>query len=110
MNYAGEYYDRATRMIRSVSKNAQNGQEEETFTEGATYWARIEYASGRKQKDLGAVQTGNEGTIYVRNYPTLSPLDRLYAPEYGETWVIETIRKGSNELICEAYLYDDLEL
>jgi head-tail adaptor len=110
MAYAGDYYDRATRLIRSVSKNAQNGQEEEAFAEGNTLWCRIDYATGRKQKDFGADQTGIQGTIYVRNYPTLSPLDRLYAADYGETWIIETIRKGSNELICEAYLYDELEL
>jgi head-tail adaptor len=110
MAYAGDYYDRATRLIRSVSKNAQNGQEEETFTEGNTFWCRIDYANSRRQKDYGADQTGADGTIYIRNYPTLSPLDRLYSQEWGEVWIIESIKRGNNELICECTKYDDLAL
>ncbi len=108
--FSGDYYDRLQRLTRSVTKNPDNGQEEETFTPSEYLWGRIDYANSRRQKDYGSDQTGADGIISIRNYPTLSPLDRLYSQEWGEVWVIESIKRGNNELICECSKFDDLDL
>jgi len=94
--------------VRSVSKDSTNGQDEETFTPGSYYWCRVEIGSGRRQRDYGANQTGADVTVYVRNYPTLTALDRM--TDGTATLVIESIRAGDNEWICEAHYYDDLDI
>lgn len=110
--FAGDYPDRMRRLVRSTTKSTSTGQEVETFTPGAYLWCNIQIDSGRKQIDYGTDQTGQTATILVRNLPTLSSLDRLYAVEWDETYVIDTIRRGTdnNELICECYRYDTLEV
>lgn len=105
---AGNYYDRLRLHVRSIDKNTANGQDEETFTPDAYLWGRVEVESGRKQADYGANQTGADATIYVRNLPTVSALDRIEAVEWEETWVIDRVRRGNNELILDCFRYDEL--
>lgn len=105
---AGNYPDRLQRLVRSTTKDPTNGQEEETFTPGSFYWCRIEPTNGRKQRQYGAEQTGADVTIYVRNYPDLSALDRLYSTEWDETYILDNIRRGDNELIADGFIFDAL--
>lgn len=106
MAAAGNYPDRLRRLVRSVTKNTANGQDEESFTQGDYYWCDIEYTNGRRQTDYGATQTGADVTITFRNYPTLSALDRM--TDGTSTYVIDNIRYGDNELIADGFYYDDL--
>lgn len=108
--YAGDYSDRIRRHVCTQTVNPANGQEEETFTPSNYLWARIEIDSSRKQQDYSSQQTGVDATIYIRNYPTLSPLDRLYSQEWDELWIIQSIKRGNNELICDCLRFDELEV
>lgn len=104
---AGNYPDRLQRLVRSIVKNTDNGQDEESFTPGAYYWCRVEYDIGTADVDYGAEQTGGTVTIHVRNQPTLSALDRL--SDGSTTFALDSIRpEGKTELVCEAHYYDDL--
>ena len=107
---AGIYGDRLQRLVRTVTKNPQTGQDEETFTPAEWLWATVESLTGRRQRDYGADQTGADAVIRVRNWPTLSALDRLSRPVWGETYVIDTIAYGDNETVCTCIKYDDLTL
>jgi head-tail adaptor len=108
MAQAGQYPTRLRRLVRSTSKDAANGQDEETFTPGAYYWCRVEMPNGRRQRDYGAIQTGADVTVFVRNYPTLTALDRL--TDGNTTLILESVRAGENEWICEANYFDDLDV
>lgn len=108
MAQAGQYPNRLQRLVRSTSKDATTGQDEETFTPGASYWCRLEIANGRRQRDYGANQTGADVTVYVRNYPTLTAQDRL--TDGTATLILESVRAGENEWICEANYFDDLSV
>jgi head-tail adaptor len=110
MMAAGQYKDRLTWLKRTVAKNPNNGQDEETFTENGFLWGSVELTTGRKSIDYGAEQTGADATIRLRNYPTVSALDRLELKAEGELWVIDHVRRGDNELICEVMKYDELNL
>jgi SPP1 family predicted phage head-tail adaptor len=110
MMAAGQYKDRLTWLKRTVTKNPNNGQDEETFTVNGSLWGSVEPTTGRKAIDYGAEQTGADATIRLRNYPTVSALDRLELPAEGELWVIDHVRRGDNELVCEVVKYDDLNL
>jgi head-tail adaptor len=107
---AGQYKDRLTWLKRTVAKNPTNGQDEETFTENGFLWGSVELTTGRKATDYGAEQTGADATIRLRNYPTVSALDRLELQTEGELWVIDHVRRGDNELICEVMKYDEPNL
>jgi head-tail adaptor len=108
MRQAGKYDSRLTWKKRTATKNPQNGQDEETFNDNGFLWAGVEADTGRVLRDYGSEQTGADVTIRVRNYPALSALDRLYSSEWNETYIIESIGRGNNELICTAFLYDEL--
>jgi head-tail adaptor len=78
----------------------------ETWTAVGHLWCAVEVLSGRRQQDYGADRPGTAATIRVRNWPALSALDRLSLGEWGETWVIESVRRGDNELVVEAHQFD----
>ena len=108
MKEAGKYPYLLQRLVRTISKDPNNGQDEETFVTGDYYWCRVDINAGRRQRDYGDNQTGADVTVYVRIYPLLSAQDRL--TDGSTVIVIESIRKGENEWICEGNYYDDLEV
>lgn len=108
MNKAGEYFDRAQWLKRSTTKDAATGQDVEAFPANGYLWCAVEINSARRQESLGATQTGVTATVRIRNFPTVSALDRLYLPEWAETWILETVRRGDNELFAEAHRFDEL--
>lgn len=105
---AGEYDTPLQRLAQSTAKNATNGQEEETFTPGSWYWCAVEVTNSRRTTDYGSQQTTQEATIRVRNYPTLTALDRLQDGS-GTTWVIDSMYTGDDELVCDCHAWDALE-
>lgn len=107
---AGEYKDRLKWLKRTTTKNPNNGQDEETFTDNGSLWASVELTTGRKAIDYGAEQTGSEATIRIRNFPSVSALDRLELTSEGEWWVIDHVRRGDNELVCDVMKFDELNL
>ncbi len=109
MPNAGTYSDAVVRLVCTRVKSADNGQEVETFADGASLWTRIEIESGRRQEDYGAEQTGVQATIRVRNFPALTALDRFRDGD-GQIYIIETIRPGDDEWICDCHAYDALEI
>ena len=109
MTGAGNYADRLTWKKRSVTKD-NLGQDKETFADNGGLWGDIDLTNGRRQTDYGSSQTGADAVIRIRNWPTLSALDRLYSAEWNELWVIAHLRRGENELVCECVKYDALDL
>lgn len=107
---AGTYKDRLKWLKRIITKNPTNGQDEESFEDNGSLWGSVELTTGRKAIDYGAEQTGADATIRLRNYPTVSALDRLELTAEGELWVIDHVRRGDNELVCEVVKYDELNL
>lgn len=110
MKPAGSYSDRFVWRRRTSEKDPASGQEREAFSDNGTLWGVLEEPAGRRQADYGAEQTGADATIRVRNWPALSALDRLYLPEWGELWVIDSVARGDNELVCRVRRYDSLDL
>ncbi len=108
MQSAGDYSDHCQLLKRTLTKDPATGQDVEAFPANGYLWCAVEINSARRQESLGASQTGVAATIRIRNYVTVSALDRLYLAEWGETWILETIRRGDNELIAEAHRFDDL--
>jgi SPP1 family predicted phage head-tail adaptor len=107
MSDAGDYDTLFTWLKQSEDADIV-GQEIETFTPNGTLWGALKYGSGSKNKDFESDQTGVTATIRIHNYPDLSALDRFSVGD--ETFLIETIVPGDDELVCECIRYDTLEL
>lgn len=106
---AGEYRQRLVWLKRTTSKGT-TGQDEETFTDNGRLWCAVSDGSGRQYRAYGSEQSGSDFTVRVRNFPALSALDRLQAYGSGELYVIESIGRGENELVCTCQHFDDLNL
>lgn len=107
---AGNYYDVLRHQVRSVTKDTTTGQDVETFTDGDLLWGRIEPTARSSQTTYGAKESGADGTIYLRCMPDVSALDRLYAEEWEELWIIDNVVRGANEMICDVFRFTDLEV
>jgi head-tail adaptor len=108
-NKAGVYNERLHWMKRSNTKD-NIGQDVASYTHDGYLWANVEPETGRRQDDYGADQAGQNGTIRIRNYPTVSALDRLYRPEWEQTWIIDSIVYGEDEIIVAAHVYESLDV
>lgn len=108
---AGTYNTPLLRMVNTKTKDTTNGQqvEEWTITPGAYLWCAVESVNSRVRTDYGSAQTTQEATIRVRNYPTLTALDRLRDASDGTTWVIDSLYTGDNEIVCDCHAWDALE-
>ena len=106
----GFYSDHVQWLQHSLTKETSYGQEKETWTSIGWLWCKLEETSGRSSKDYGAEQSGAELEIRIRNYPAISTLDRFFSPKWNQTYIIDTIRRGDNELIVDAHVYDDLTI
>ena len=107
---AGDYANRLTWRKRTVTTDTTSGEEIESFADNGFLWCAFSTFVGRVRRDYGSDQTSADLTVRVRNYPALSALDRLYSSEWDETYVIDSIGRGDNELVCDCFVYDDLEL
>lgn len=110
MNKAADYSDRCQWLKRSTNKDSTTGQDVESFTANGYLWCAVEPNAGRDQTDYGSRQKGQDGTIRIRNYPAVSALDRLYRPEWGQTWILDSFYYGDNETVCTAHTYEALDL
>lgn len=108
---AGDYGDRLRWFKQSINKDSL-GQDVETFTDNGLLWGNIEINNGRRQVSYGAMETGWDASIKIRNLPALRTQDRLFAVEWNETYIIDHISRGlnGNELVCQCVKYDDLGL
>lgn len=100
----GDYNRRFVHMVRSTLQESTYGQAKETFTDGSTFWGSLEDLKGSYQQAY-AITTGQMGVrIRIRNWPTVSGLDRLRDKSTGTVYVLNGPPKyGDNELIVEAH-------
>ena len=107
---AGRYNTRMRLHTRSLTKDANTGEEVESFTASATYlWCNVDETNGRREVSYKVRLTGADATISVRQYPDLSALDRLEDVGTGQVWRLDWVRRGTNELVCDAFRWDELE-
>lgn len=110
MTPASDYSRSFILQVRSVTKNTTTGQDVESFTAGGYLWGAIDTTADSESTAYGATQSQSRAVIRFRMYPTISALDRLVDVRYGDTYVIDGVRRGTLETICDATKFDDLDL
>lgn len=83
------------------------GQPTERFRSNGYLWASIDIESPTRQQQYGGQHSGADADIRIRQFPSVSALDRL--EDAGDIWVIESISRGTNELVCRCSRFDALE-
>lgn len=107
MPAAGRYHSRVRLLVWTVTGVDDIGADVGSHVPGRYLWARVEEDSSRRATEYGGMQTGIQGTISLRNYITLSTLDKIQ-DEFGRIWNIEGKVWGDNETILDVYNDDEL--
>lgn len=103
------YYDQAfTWLIRIPTKNEDDGQIVEDFTENGTLWGHLELTNGTEQDEYGALMSVAQGQVILRQFPTITALDRIKHKHFDEMYVIQGVFKNlrTNETILDIKHYD----
>ena len=104
---SGNYPDLCKKLTRSKTINSI-GERVEGFTISDSLWCRVTEDSSRLATEFGGSQSGIDGTIYIRNYPSITTLDML-RDNLNRVWKIESLKRGDNELILDVYTDDALQ-
>lgn len=106
---AGNYDSRLERLTFTPAAASSTGQRVPNWVPSDTFlWCSVDETNGRRSQNYGATETGSDVEIKVRNFPTLKVNDVLEDIE-GTKFVIDQLRNGDNELICDCHRYDELD-
>ena len=73
---------------------------------GVRLWADVDAISSNLETVMDDRRATVRATIRVRNYPDVRPKDRLTWLKWAETYQVESVHRGKNEIVCECYLVD----
>ncbi len=95
---SGKYNRPITWLQRSTSKDSL-GQDKETFASNGTLWGSIEEMSATRQLAFGMLNSQATMVIKLRQYPAVSPNDRLREKRHNQLLIIDGISHGENETV-----------
>jgi hypothetical protein len=101
---AGQYSERFQHLVLNRTANGI-GEEPACYTRGPFYWCSLSIENSYEVDDKGGNQTGQDGTLAVRNFPDVRARDMLEDSE-GRMWRIRSIQTGDDELICDVFSHD----
>lgn len=104
MMNVSKYNEPFTRLVQSEDFDDLN-QPVETFTPTGYLWGKLEITTGQKADQYAGPNTGAIAVIRIRQFPTLSPKDRLQDTN-GRVWRLDSVVKGDDELICQVFQLD----
>lgn len=73
----------------------------EAYANGGKLRSRIEAVNPTEETRFESKTLKLRGTIYVRQYVAIKPLDRLTDVDSEAVWKVLTAYAGDNETICE---------
>jgi hypothetical protein len=103
MMAAGGYPDRFERLVYTRGNRDGFGDVKPniTYPPGGYLWGHLGEAFAGREEVLESERNRVRAEIRLRNYPDVKPLDRLVSVEWEETYQVETVRRGDNELILD---------
>ena len=104
----GDYYRAITWLKRTVTKDATNGQDKETFTDNGTVWGSVQELSASRQLAFGMLNSQAQMIIKVRQYPAIVSTDRLREKRFNKLIVIDGLMHGDNEMIIYCHQINEV--
>lgn len=78
------------------------GQKPDVFAAPLTLWGLLDSPSAGRETEGRREVSKDRATINLRNFPAVRPLDTLEDLDGGGLpWIVEAVRRGINEIICE---------
>lgn len=77
-----------------------------THTDNGYLWCSVVENNGRELTEAGAKITGADCEIRCRNYPPIDVKDLLVDEYYEQTYRINSIYQGDNEMILDCYYHN----
>lgn len=102
MSAAGDYSTRLEWYKKRSADVDEFGERQENYwpSQGCLWGAVGDLVAGRTI-ELDSERQETRAVIRLRNYPAVSPGDRLRELGSGVEWTVETVLDGDNEVICE---------
>jgi hypothetical protein len=91
----------------SRTADGTTGDRPRTYTDNGTLWGSADLQTANFESEYGRQCEQVTGQAKFRNFPDISPLDRLTLQRDGMTFVIDGIRKDwpNNQLIVDIHQY-----
>jgi hypothetical protein len=106
MPNAGAYPYRWEWLKCSRTNDGTTGDRPKTYVSQGYLYGTYELDSSTEQNEFGAIRSTVSGTFHIRQYPEISPLDRLYSVAFDETYLVDGVRWGNNEMIVDVHRLD----
>ncbi len=100
---AGDYNTRFQWLKCVRTPDNVTGAKPKTFTDNGYLWGSVSWETAQLGNEFGAPRDQVTATIRVRNWPTVVASDRLVDTSTDDTYVLDGVRKGNNELIIDAH-------
>ena len=84
------------------------GDRPKLYVNNGYLFGTYELDSSIEQDEYGATRSTASGTIRIRQFPPISPLDRLYCVAFNETYVVDGVRRDqpNNQMIVDIHRLD----
>lgn len=99
---AGDYNRQVDWLQRSEATDTSSGQRVITYSSAGTFWAKIEESNRGFVNEWGAFRSTTTAKITLRQFPSISALDRFQDGLRSHTYLIDSIAINveTNETIC----------
>src|SRR5262249_45339672 len=101
---AGYYNRPLTRLVRTEDDSNAYASKEYTFApNGDQYYGHVQQTGSTEAEINGRLLTKTAVKIEVRGWVSLNTLDRLVDQQFSETYIIDSIARGDDELVVIGY-------
>jgi hypothetical protein len=100
---AGYYNRPLTRLVRTVDDSNAYASKEYVFTADAVYYGHVEQTGSEEVELNGRLETKLSAEITLRGWVAISAVDRLLDNQFGDTFIITSVARGNDEMICKGY-------
>lgn len=100
---AGRYDHPFAWMKRTAQGGGKDsfGQPADSFASQGTLWGSLDDLSGGRASAKESDGTKVTATVKVQNYPAVVAGDRLVDGQWSETWTVDSVARGDNELVLD---------
>jgi head-tail adaptor len=102
---AGQYNQRFEWLQCTRTSDGTTGDSPKSYVSQGYLWGSASLESANEQTEFGAVRPTVVGTVTLRNWPGVSALDRLVYVQWGDTYLVDGVRRDreNNETILDVH-------
>lgn len=107
---AGDFSQPYTWDRYSTTLDAATGQLVPHYTSNGTLWGSLQTIVGMTGTEYASTQSQSEAIITLRQWPTVSALDRLTSLQFGDLYTITGTRKDGPNTVVNVTAFQGTDL